>query len=220
MVSLLLGLNNNMAQDMQTFEVEGKDGRVFEVDAPKGTSFEKILGTVKKSITDYWDVQTPFNKLEEAQVKQPVQPQVAVEQPKTIITNSDIFDLDKIKFIESGGNGYNEDGSYIKNSSGAVGPYQIIPSMAKDPGYGIKGIDVMNTTEEEHRAYANDYLSKSLDYFKKSFPNKTNQIDMSIASYNYGISAVEKLVKKHGNLRWKEHLPKETAGYLKKYYND
>jgi hypothetical protein len=27
MVSLLLGLNNNMAQDMQTFEVEGKDGR-------------------------------------------------------------------------------------------------------------------------------------------------------------------------------------------------
>ena len=92
--------------------------------------------------------------------------------------------------------------------------------MAKEPGYGIKGIDVMNTTEEEHRAYANDYLSKSLDYFKNSFPNKTNQTDMSIASYNYGISAVEKLVKKHGNLKWKEHLPEETAGYLKKYYND
>jgi hypothetical protein len=176
---------------------------------------KETVETVKESVQiaqDWWSL--------DALKEDKVQPQVAVEQPKTTITNSDIFDLDKIKFIESGGNGYNEDGSYIKNSVGAVGPYQIIPSMAKDPGYGIKGIDVMNTTEEEHRAYANDYLSKSLDYFKKSFPNKTNHIDMSIASYNYGISAVEKLVKKHGNLRWKEHLPKETAGYLKKYYND
>jgi hypothetical protein len=124
MVSLLLGLNNNMAQDMQTFEVEGKDGRIFEVDAPKGTSFEKILGTVKKSITDYWDVQTPFNKLEEAQVKQPVQPQVVEEQP--IVNTGTLTDAD-VKMKESNNK------SDAKNSkSSATGFYQMTDASRQD----------------------------------------------------------------------------------------
>ena len=78
----------------------------------------------------------------------------------------------------------------------------------------------MNTIEEEHRAYAKDYLTQALVYFKKTFPNKDNYEDMALASYNYGIPATTATVKKHGNLHWRGHLPDETRGYLDKYYKE
>ncbi len=185
---------------------------------------EEIVDTATEGVQNWWSVETPFKKQEEAEsIAKEMDSRIKasgntiIEKP--VVENTSIFDLDKIKLIESGGNGYNKDGSFIVNKAGAVGPYQIIPSMAKNPGYGIKGIDVMNTTEAEHRAYANDFLTKSLEYFKKTYPKKTNHEEMAIASYNYGIAATEKVLKKHGNLHWKGHLPEETRNYLKKYSN-
>ena len=52
---------------------------------------KETVETVKESAKiaqDWWSL--------DALKEDKVQPQVAVEQPKTTITNSDIFDLDKI----------------------------------------------------------------------------------------------------------------------------
>jgi hypothetical protein len=203
MVSLLLGLNNNMAQDMQTFEVEGKDGRIFEVDAPKGTSFEKILGTVKKSITDYWDVQTPFNKLEEAQVKQPVQPQVVEEQP--IVNTGTLTDAD-VKMKESNNK------SDAKNSkSSATGFYQMTDASRQDaikfnPELKDKDYNDPLVQEEYRKAYKSVLTNQLTTKGVEATPDNINR------AWVIGAGGMGILKDADPNSLLKDVLPKSFFG--------
>tara|TARA_R110000868_G_scaffold343794_2_gene604754 strand:+ start:3601 stop:4764 length:1164 start_codon:yes stop_codon:yes gene_type:complete len=57
-----------MAQDIETFEVEDKDGTIYEVDAPKGTSMEQVLSTAKKAITSWGSFDKSVPKEEQPKV--------------------------------------------------------------------------------------------------------------------------------------------------------
>lgn len=114
-----------------------------------------------------------------------------------------------IAMQESSNRHTDENGQMITSPAGAVGKYQIMPSTAANPGFGLKPLDLATATEADHEEFSRNYLNKLNERFG-------NQPDLTLAAYNYGVGNVEKLLQKHG-VRWKEHLPKETSNYLKNF---
>ena len=114
-----------------------------------------------------------------------------------------------IAMQESSNRHTDANGKLITSPAGAVGKYQIMPSTAAQPGFGLKPLDLATATEADHEEFSRNYLNKLNERFG-------NQPDLTLAAYNYGVGNVEKLLQKHG-VRWKEHLPKETSNYLKNF---
>ena len=114
-----------------------------------------------------------------------------------------------IAMQESSNRHTDANGKLITSPAGAVGKYQIMPSTAAQPGFGLKPLDLATATEADHEEFSRNYLNKLNERFG-------NQPDLTLAAYNYGVGNVEKLLKKYG-VRWKEHLPKETSNYLKNF---
>ena len=114
-----------------------------------------------------------------------------------------------IAMQESSNRHTDANGKLITSPAGAVGKYQIMPSTAAQPGFGLKPLNLATATEADHEEFSRNYLNKLNERFG-------NQPDLTLAAYNYGVGNVEKLLKKHG-VKWKEHLPKETKNYLKNF---
>jgi len=114
-----------------------------------------------------------------------------------------------IAMQESSNRHLDENGKMITSPAGAVGKYQIMPSTAAQPGFGLEPLDLATATEADHEEFSRNYLNKLNERFG-------NQPDLTLAAYNYGVGNVEKLLQKYG-VRWKEHLPKETSNYLKNF---
>ena len=114
-----------------------------------------------------------------------------------------------IAMQESSNRHMDANGKLITSPAGAVGKYQIMPSTAAQPGFGLKPLDLATATEAQHEEFSRNYLNKLNERFG-------NQPDLTLAAYNYGVGNVEKLLQKHG-VKWKEHLPKETSNYLKNF---
>ena len=114
-----------------------------------------------------------------------------------------------IAMQESSNRHTDENGQMITSPSGAVGKYQIMPSTAAQPGFGLEPLNLATATEADHEEFSRNYLNKLNERFG-------NQPDLTLAAYNYGVGNVEKLLQEHG-VRWKEHLPKETSNYLKNF---
>lgn len=114
-----------------------------------------------------------------------------------------------IAMQESSNRHVDANGKLITSPAGAVGKYQIMPSTAAQPGFGLKPLDLATATEAQHEEFSRNYLNKLNERFG-------NQPDLTLAAYNYGVGNVEKLLQKHG-VKWKEHLPKETSNYLKNF---
>ena len=114
-----------------------------------------------------------------------------------------------IAMQESSNRHTDANGKLITSPAGAVGKYQIMPSTAAQPGFGLKPLDLATATEADHEEFSRNYLNKLNERFG-------NQPDLTLAAYNYGVGNVEKLLQKYG-VRWKEHLPKETSNYLKNF---
>lgn len=124
--------------------------------------------------------------------------------------------FDSIKFIESGGRQIDKNGFPIISRAGAVGIAQVMPStgeeMAKELGIDWD-IKKFKEDPEYNATLGKAYLKKSLDKFKN--------VDKAIASYNAGISAVEKAIEiakieTGSKEKWIEFVPKETQDYLEK----
>lgn len=105
----------------------------------------------------------------------------------------------------------NKDGSLVTSPKGAQGIAQIMPSTAAKPGYGMKPIDLKNTTPEQQMAWSEEYINKIAAHHKFSIPQ-------AVAAYNAGGGAVEKAIKKNG-ANWLAALPKETRDYVPKVLN-
>lgn len=114
-----------------------------------------------------------------------------------------------IAMQESSNRHTDANGKLITSPAGAVGKYQIMPSTAAQPGFGLEPLNLATATEADHEEFSRNYLNKLNERFG-------NQPDLTLAAYNYGVGNVEKLLKKHG-VRWKEHLPQETSNYLKNF---
>lgn len=114
-----------------------------------------------------------------------------------------------IAMQESSNRHTDENGQMITSPAGAVGKYQIMPSTAAQPGFGLEPLDLATATEADHEEFSRNYLNKLNERFG-------NQPDLTLAAYNYGVGNVEKLLQQYG-VKWKEHLPKETSNYLKNF---
>ena len=117
--------------------------------------------------------------------------------------------MQAIAMQESSNRHLDENGRMITSPAGAVGKYQIMPSTAANPGFGLDPLDLATATEADHEEFSRTYLNKLNERFG-------NQPDLTLAAYNYGAGNVEKLLQEYG-VRWKEHLPQETSNYLKNF---
>jgi hypothetical protein len=121
--------------------------------------------------------------------------------------------LDKVAKIETGGE---KDPLKAISTAGALGKYQIMPKTAKKPGYNVEPLktptgrysrkDILETPEEEQRRFAGDYLKAMMKKFD-------DNLAQSLAAYNYGPTAIEKVLKDKTK---KKRLPFETWNYLLK----
>ncbi|AGY48147.1 lytic tail fiber protein [Acinetobacter phage Presley] len=101
------------------------------------------------------------------------------------------------------------DGNLLKSPRGALGVAQIMPATAAKPGYGMKPIDLHNTTAEQQKAWATEYISRIGKAHGFSVPE-------SVAAYNAGPGKVQKAVataKEKGG-SFLSYLPKETQNYV------
>ena len=144
--------------------------------------------------------------------KEELQRRGIIPNPADSASMSPFDNPDMMKAIamqESSNRHTDENGKMITSPAGAVGKYQIMPSTAAQPGFGLKPLDLATATEADHEEFSRNYLNKLNERFG-------NQPDLTLAAYNYGVGNVEKLLQKYG-VRWKEHLPQETSNYLKNF---
>ena len=109
--------------------------------------------------------------------------------------------IDKLSMIESSGN------PNAVSPAGAMGLYQIMPSTAADPGFGVKplstGRDVAAAPISEQKRFSKDYLNAMLERYD-------GNMDAALVAYNAGPGVADKFVKGGS-------LPKETQDYLQKF---
>lgn len=108
---------------------------------------------------------------------------------------------------ESGGVHRQPDGSLTRSPAGALGKMQIMPATAAKPGYGMKPINLENSTPEEQEAWATEYIGRIGNHHKFSLPQ-------AVAAYNAGPGKVQEAVSGKGD--WYSKLPKETKDYVVK----
>ena len=100
------------------------------------------------------------------------------------------------------------DHSKVNAVSGARGLTQILPDVAKKPGYGVAPLK--DASEKEAKRFTTDYLGAMLSKFEGDMPK-------ALAAYNSGVGNVMKAVEKGGE-QWMDFLPKrsETLPYIDK----
>lgn len=115
-------------------------------------------------------------------------------------------DISFIEGQESGGRDYTADGEVLTSSSGARGRMQVLPSTARNPGYGIKPSD--GSLEDDARV-GREYYGKLVD---------VNHGDKrkAMAAYTDGQGTVDKAVKGFG-ADWLAHMPKQAQNRVSQY---
>lgn len=104
--------------------------------------------------------------------------------------------LNAVRQVESGGN------NNAVSPKGALGPYQVMPATAKNPGYGIDPLE-NPTNPKEARKFATEYLTA----MKEEFGGNPY---LAVLAYNAGPGPVKKWLAGKGD------LPQETIDYAKK----
>ena len=103
------------------------------------------------------------------------------DDPMGLGVHFDNIDLDAVQQVESGGN------PNLTSSSGAIGPYQIMPSTAQNPGYGVKSISLDDLRDPTlSRDFARRYLQALADR------NPTLTKDEIFTAYHSGLGNVLK----------------------------
>jgi hypothetical protein len=94
----------------------------------------------------------------------------------------------------------------VNKKSGAMGPQQVTPETARDPGYGIRPWD--GKSQADLARVGRQKLAVLTDMFDGDYAK-------ILAAYNWGEGNVKANVKAYGN-DWWHHLPEETANYVAK----
>lgn len=105
---------------------------------------------------------------------------------------------------ESGNRDYSASGAPIVSRKGARFAMQVMPSTARDPGFGLRPANPddagdMNRLGQQYRAVMQRRYGGDL---AKMW-----------AAYNAGPGAVDAAIKRHGD-RWLDALPAETRKYV------
>ncbi len=94
-----------------------------------------------------------------------------------------------MRTAESGNRDFGPDGVPITSATGAKYAGQVLPSTAKDPGFGIKPAQA--DSPEEFNRVSDEYLAVMLQRYD-------GDIAKALAAYNVGFGAVDAAVKKSG----------------------
>jgi hypothetical protein len=117
---------------------------------------------------------------------------------------------DIIKNIESSGQDLNAQGQPLTSSAGAKYAMQVMPTTAKNPGFGIK--PAQSDTPEEYNRVGQEYYAAMLKRYG-------NNPSMAAAAYNAGPGNMDKALKtaNANGGDWHDYLPQETKDYLVKF---
>ena len=80
-----------------------------------------------------------------------------------------------IAMQESSNRHTDANGKLITSPAGAVGKYQIMPSTAAQPGFGLEPLNLATATEADHEEFSRNYLNKLNERFG-------NQPDLTLAA--------------------------------------
>jgi len=129
------------------------------------------------------------------------------------VTKGDAFGaiMGSLFNTESKGRHTDSNGNLTRSPRGALGIAQIMPATAANPGYGMKPIDLHNTTPEQQMQWANDYINR----ISKA---EGFTLEQGVAAYNAGPGKVKKAIQEGGS-NWLSKLPAETRAYVPKVLN-
>ena len=112
---------------------------------------------------------------------------------------------------ESGGMDYDANGKPVVSPTGAMYAYQVMPSTAQKPGFGIE--PVRDNSPSEYNRVGAAYLDKMMSRYN-------GNAAMAAAAYNAGPDAVDKAVAAAARTNdpnsWVKMLPQETQQYVYK----
>lgn len=111
--------------------------------------------------------------------------------------------------MESGGRDYNPDGTPVMSPKGALYAQQVMPSTAKNPGFGI--VPARDNSPAEYNRVGSQYIAALTSKYGGD-PAKI------MAAYNAGPGAVDNAIAqahKNGG-DWTASLPDETRNYVAK----
>lgn len=105
---------------------------------------------------------------------------------------------------ESRGKRYGRDGRLLTSPKGAMGEMQVMPSTARDPGYGVRPWDGRS---------ADDLARVGRDYLRAMTRKYGGDPSKIWSAYNWGPGATDKAIAAHGP-SWLRHAPLETRKYV------
>ena len=86
-----------------------------------------------------------------------------------------------------------------RSGAGAEGLSQIMPDTGRDPGFGVRPVNI-NSTDDQLR-FGAEYFSAMLDRYD-------GNVDKALAAYNWGAGHADDWSGNHAN------LPEETRDYI------
>lgn len=105
---------------------------------------------------------------------------------------------------ESGGRRYGPNGGYLTSSAGAMGEWQVMPSTARNPGFGI---NPWTGTPDDLARVGRDY--------RRAMQNRYGGDPAKMwGAYNAGPGKVDALIAKYGD-NWLAYAPAETQAYVR-----
>lgn len=105
---------------------------------------------------------------------------------------------------ESGGRRYGADGNLLRSPAGAMGEMQVMPSTARDPGFGIRPWD--GSSPDDLARVGRDYRG----VMQRRYGGDTAKM---WGAYNWGPGNVDKAVQRYGD-NWLDAAPPETRAYI------
>ena len=121
--------------------------------------------------------------------------------PEPFVTGND---LDKITVqSESGGRRFSG-GQLTTSPKGALGEWQVMPSTARDPGFGLRPANPNDP---------NDLARLGQQYRQKMQQRYGGNLPKMWGAYNAGPGTIDRLTSRYGD-NWLDYAPRETRNYI------
>lgn len=105
---------------------------------------------------------------------------------------------------EANGRRYGANGGLLQSPKGALGEMQVMPSTARDPGFGLRPANPANP---------DDLARLGREYRAKMEQRYNGDPARMWSAYNAGPGRTDAALSQHG-ASWLDHMPAETRKYV------